>query len=315
MNMAVCPVCQVHVRVEPATHFDTNTLEVHCETCGPFRINMAPLTNRDLSELQRAALSHSIRRQFRPGRALPQVTEEWIARVLKEPRLPDAAEQADLCVLWLGAVTKAPGQYEAIVADKLRAIIGAIGQQGVTFALRHLQSAGLVDWDSASTVQTAQLTFNGWKHYAELVRGRAEGSRKAFMAMKYGDPELDAAFTGCFKPAVAKTGFELFRLDEVPKAGLIDDRMRVALRTSRFVVADLTHANRGAYWEAGFAEGLGRPVIYTCREDIFREESTHFDTNHLLTVPWHPGKLQRAADDLKLVIRATLPEEAVLEDK
>jgi nucleoside 2-deoxyribosyltransferase len=45
----------------------------------------------------------------------------------------------------------------------------------------------------------------------------------------------------------------------------IDDQMRVALRTSRFVVADLTRGNRGAYWEAGFAEGLGRPVIYTCR--------------------------------------------------
>jgi len=33
-------------------------------------------------------------------------------------------------------------------------------------------------------------------------------------------------------------------------------RMRLEIRRSRFAVVDLTHGNRGAYWEAGFAEGL-----------------------------------------------------------
>ena len=40
--------------------------------------------------------------------------------------------------------------------------------------------------------------------------------------------------------------------------------MRVQIRASRFVICDLTHGNRGAYWEAGFAEGIGRPVIFVC---------------------------------------------------
>ena len=31
-----------------------------------------------------------------------------------------------------------------------------------------------------------------------------------------------------------------------------------------------THGDPGAYWEAGFAEGLGKPVIYTCEKDDFR---------------------------------------------
>jgi nucleoside 2-deoxyribosyltransferase len=63
---------------------------------------------------------------------------------------------------------------------------------------------------------------------------------------------------------VAATGFILRRLDDEPKAGLIDDRMRAEIQASRFVIVDLTHMNRGAYWEAGYAEGLGKPVIYTC---------------------------------------------------
>src|SRR5262245_36570479 len=121
--MAVCPVCQLNVRVEPKTHFDTNTLEVHCETCGPFRINRLALWSRGLSEIEGAALSYSIRVQFRPGHVIAQVTADWTRRILNEPRLPDAAEQADLLVLWLGGATKVPGQYTAVMPDRLSAVI------------------------------------------------------------------------------------------------------------------------------------------------------------------------------------------------
>jgi nucleoside 2-deoxyribosyltransferase len=59
----------------------------------------------------------------------------------------------------------------------------------------------------------------------------------------------------------------------------------VEIRACRFLIADLTHANNGAYWEAGFAEGLGKPVTYTCKKSEFAKAS-HFDTNHHLTVLW-----------------------------
>jgi hypothetical protein len=95
---------------------------------------------------------------------------------------------------------------------------------------------------------------------------------------------------------------------------LIDDQMRVALRTARFVIADLTHGSHGAYWEAGFAEGLGRPVIYTCRKDEWKSGASHFDTNHLNTIEWDPENLQGAATRLTAMIRATLPAEAKMTD-
>ena len=135
------------------------------------------------------------------------------------------------------------------------------------------------------------------------------------MAMQYDDPILDVVFLACFKPAVAATGFRLERLDVRPRAGLIDDRLRVEIRTSRFLVADLTHGNQGAYWEAGFAEGLGKPVIYTCEKDRFDKMKPHFDTNHHLTVLWRPGSLDQAAERLKATIRWTLPDEANLTDE
>jgi len=51
------------------------------------------------------------------------------------------------------------------------------------------------------------------------------------MAMKFGRSATDKLFRECLKPAVAQTGFELRRLDENPKAGLIDLRMEVLIRT------------------------------------------------------------------------------------
>jgi nucleoside 2-deoxyribosyltransferase len=113
---------------------------------------------------------------------------------------------------------------------------------------------------------------------------------------------------------VKQAGFDLFRLDEAPKAGLIDDNMRVSIRTSDFVISDLSDDNPGAYWEAGYAEGLGKPVIYTCEKEKFEKEKPHFDTNHHLTIIWDKKNSQEAGEKLKATIRATLPHLAKMQD-
>jgi nucleoside 2-deoxyribosyltransferase len=134
--------------------------------------------------------------------------------------------------------------------------------------------------------------------------------------MPFGKLDLYQIYRDHFQPAVSATGFTLKRLDENQPAGLIDDRLRVEIHQCRFLLADLTHGNPGAYWEAGYAEGLGRPVIYTCEKSIFddRRKGTHFDTNHHLTVVWESTSPATAVSKLKATIRSTLPTEAVLSD-
>jgi hypothetical protein len=134
------------------------------------------------------------------------------------------------------------------------------------------------------------------------------------MAMKFGDPTLDVVVKDCFKPAVARAGFVLRLLTDQPKAGLIDNHLRAALLASRFTIADLSHGNHGAYWEAGFAEGLDRPVFYTCKASVWEEQKSHFDTNHMHTVLWDDKNLKKAEDELADTIRATLRDEAEQND-
>ncbi len=130
------------------------------------------------------------------------------------------------------------------------------------------------------------------------------------MALKFGQPELDEVIKNCFRPAVARAGFELRLLTENQPAGIIDDQLRAAILASRFVISDLTHGSPGAYWEGGFGEGLGRPVIYTCQKSAWEKEKTHFDTNHLVTIIWDLAELNKAEDELTATIRATLRADA-----
>ena len=164
----------------------------------------------------------------------------------------------------------------------------------------------LIKVERASGRKEVTLSFAGWERYEELVRGSPSG-HNAFMAMKF-EETLRQIVDEHFRPAVRQAGFILKLLDDEPRAGLIDDRLRVEIQGARFVISDLTHDNSGAYWEAGYAEGLGKPVIYTCNRDVFEERSTHFDTNHLLTVLWSENELPEAMKMLKATIRATIPE-------
>jgi len=117
-------------------------------------------------------------------------------------------------------------------------------------------------------------------------------------------------------PAVRQTGYELSNpLSSDPKAGNIHARLEVEIRSSKFVIAEISHHNNGAYWEAGFARGLGKPVIYMYNRKIGKSDKPpHFDVGSDYIIFWEKDKPKEAAESLKGVIRATLFGEAILTD-
>jgi nucleoside 2-deoxyribosyltransferase len=97
----------------------------------------------------------------------------------------------------------------------------------------------------------------------------------------------------------------------------VDAVIEDEIRRCRFLIADLSDDNAGAYWEAGFAEGLGKPVIYVCRAnmDDGTLKTTHFDADHRHTVRWDLTSLDQTATALKAVIRNTLLGDAKQTDE
>ena len=142
---------------------------------------------------------------------------------------------------------------------------------------------------------------------AHLMWMKLEGHRYGFLAMQYGDEELEKLAAGHIKPVIHATlGYEVKDLRDVSRAGVIDEIMRKTIKDSKFAIVDLTHDNNGAYWEAGFAEGIGIPVIYICKKDKFDSEKTHFDTNHLTTIQWSMDNTDLFERDLKDTLRRSL---------
>jgi hypothetical protein len=302
--------------ISPAD-YQPDFYRVECKRCGP-HLESRTLAHSlpedaSFSEVERAAVSFVLRNMSRDA-GPPRLETYSFERIRKEAKLPRPAEQADRMVLHVGGQVPGPGWQYKVDFDNDCAVIGARDGGGALFIVAALLKDGLIEEAHAGYLTDGiMLSFAGWKRFEELQRGHAD-SRRAFMAMAFGNAELNSLFESHLKPAAAQAGFDLYRLDEDPRAGLIDDHLRVAIRTARFLVADLTDKNPGAYWEAGFAEGLGKPVIYMCRRSVFEEERTHFDTNHARTVLWDPADSERAATDLKDTIRATLPAEAKMED-
>lgn len=297
--------------------------QLDCPRCGRYSLSEEAL--EDLpghlrqSQGKRAALSHAVRKMV-SSTAGAYLAWEMVEHVLADSALPPLSDQLANFMEWAATAQPSYGK-EVDLSDATLAATGALDNDNLWLVLEYAHESGYIaglpetffGGASAGFVNGVRLTFRGW-HFVEDVRRGRVASRVAFMAMKFGDSTLDAVYQSCFKAAVADAGFSLKRLDEGQAAGLIDDHLRVEIRQARFLISDLTHQNNGAYWEAGYAEGLGKPVIYTCEVSAFRANPPHFDTNHHLTVIWDQNNLEAARARLRDTIRATLPDEARLAD-
>jgi len=318
-----CTFCLSSVPRDSAQTRYGDSQEVRCACCGTYRITgsmIDALPRWALPAAKWAAIAYAVKKMT--GRSVPPQLDSEVLRALKETaRLPHPDQIIDEFVLWEGSRSRWPGDAVDIVYEKHRTLLGAVEMRAFNYMLACLEqsdyfSGVLLPQLTTGVYNDCSLTPLGWRRFRELSSANVEG-RYGFMAMKYGDEQIDAIVREHFVPQVKLTGFDLRRLDDGQPAGLIDDQLRIRIRQARFLVCDLTHGNRGAYWEAGFAEGLGIPVIYTCRQDVFENQGDpchpHFDAAHWVTVPWAPSDPKAAALKLKAIVRATLPAEARLE--
>lgn len=316
-----CPVCNLPYS-QSAPHFTMDAHHLRCHNCGDHLLTnsaLGCLRGESVTEDERALRAHRVFKTA-PDDLLDSDELRAMASV---GQLPSAAECIDNLVLYL-AGNQRPGELFHINPRFLMAALGVVSRQAAIWAIGEAATAGWVqsselDDEMSELVDVAlRLTARGWERHGQLMRDGA-GSRHAFMAMDFKASDIREFFEEHLVQGVERTGFELRTTEHAQKtAGLIDARMRVELHTSRFVVCDLTHNNRGAYWEAGFAEGIGRPVFYLCRHDVLASQAPetrpHFDIAHQAIVKWDPNNPQVAVDELVAMIRATLPGEATMQD-
>ncbi len=152
----------------------------------------------------------------------------------------------------------------------------------VQYLLEYLISMG---WVSEYGQNHYRVTVDGYSHISDL--GTSVDSSQAFVAMWFHATTTEAYEKG-IEPAIEDAGYNALRIDQKEHFNKIDDEIIAEIRRSRFLVADFTHGDDGArgsvYFEAGFAHGLGIPVIYTCRRDMVND--VHFDTRQYPHITW-----------------------------
>jgi nucleoside 2-deoxyribosyltransferase len=181
-----------------------------------------------------------------------------------------------------------PGQEVSLIPKIHYPLSWAKNEKEFVYYLQSLAERGLIRFpdENLRTIkdpyQVVHITAAGWDYLEKNARTTAI-SDQAFVAMSF-SPALKTIWENGIKKAIERAGYVAYRVDSEPHADRIDVKIMAEIRNSQFLVADVTEQKRGVYFEAGYALGMGIPVLWLCRKDDLK--NAHFDTNHYNHVLW-----------------------------
>ncbi len=303
-----CPFCKTEV---PETPNDRpNNPHFECPVCGTYRLSeeaalriyalthYASPTGADLlpnSYLISAVIRERFEHFHRTEIFIPDFDE-----ILASARpLGDPLDSVDRLLLHCAFTTTRAGEIVKFNPPHDYPIGYAKDAQEFAYFLELAGQMGFLETVAEGLI--ARVSPVGW-HRLRQLRLDSIDQDSAFVAMNF-RPELRAAYAEGIQPALDSAGYHTIRVDLIQHNGKIDDRIIADIRKSALMVADFTGHRQNVYFEAGFAQGLGRHIIRTCQEDDIAR--AHFDTRQYNHVVW-----QDAADlkeKLRNRIEATVP--------
>ena len=167
-----------------------------------------------------------------------------------------------------------------------------------------------------------KLTHQGFV-YLEDLGYQLSASDQIFIAMWFHNA-LGTLLDEAIKPAVIASGYFPQIISQLPTNNKIDDEILAEIRKSKALIADLTCGlatpvngwsetgavgapRGGVYYEAGFADGLGLPVIYMVKKEIAEIENVvHFDVRQFNQIRWNSCDLEAARKELENRIVRTI---------
>lgn len=298
---------------QAARKIDENDIYTYyCHNCGCYSIS------QDLSEdiagehIKLCLLSGYVREKYEGTKIPVCLTTNNYREILESPLIPRSVpDKLNKLILYLYNKTECFGQQIKLGVSAPNCPQGresdnpAVCYAEDTAELIALRRAAFEE-DYISGIQSEadglMLTLKGHKR-AEALAINSTSSKKAFVAMWFSD-QVQEAYDKAIEPAVRECGFQACRVDKIEHNNDITDEIIAGIKESRFVIADMTGYRGGVYYEAGYAKGLGKEVIITCRKDWFEgEEPTagnsgkqkiHFDINHFNIIQWStPEELKK----------------------
>ena len=333
--MQQCPICKENIAKVDLISLEKNTCI--CPRCGKYTINSAQqlaLTNDSTYDEYKHLLSAWMSRKTQSGTYKFAASSNNIDQIIQEVKtfpLPKSVpEKKHAFILELAnLVEKSNGNYNQYYTIPMHNFIPLLAckdfNQVKSIAVL-LGDDNLIKVAPNSPHLTLQcsLTSKGWEQI-EKRRQSQSSSNTAFVAMWFDD--VTENFREQTRQAVIQAGYKPVFADEEQHNGYIMDKVIVSIKNAKFVIADLTCYSEnsddkdkpkngvrgGVYFEAGFAKGLGKEVILTCKDARECRARIHFDTQQINTIFWTENKdgqllayKKNFVDELKFRIQATI---------
>lgn len=319
MRKRSCPICLAAADLQslmPLTVF-----EIECDRCGRFQIthDLANWWRQERERLdgtlraEEEALLPYLSAYTRQAAAMVRLdTTNWKGLAKLHIGVPVSRKRDRLLEL-IARRSSTPGAWIALNPRLTSPLLDIGDDRELDFLLDSLRDRGYVQFRRVPVPEARDdqggfsesekqysLTMVGWELLEPIAGAGIPGT--CFVAMSF-DASLNSAFDQGIQPAVeTDCGLRVIRVDREEHNDNITDRILAGIRSAQCMIADFTMQRQGVYFEAGFGVGLGRTVIWTCREDDFAR--VHFDTRQYNHIVWtDPADLRRKLADR---LRATV---------
>ena len=287
-----CPICEMCGATHDATYKDV--IRYDCRLCGVYYIPVSDRGADTINKFDKEQLaqylyynkgkkrmlflqelkSKDTMKQFDGYQFItPKDVENWYPKTF--------AQKADKVLLKLaekavfdGAYIEMTDQekktmYFACSPKKYVAEFGEVRGIQVRYMENFLQKQEYIVIDKNGWIQ---LTPKALDRVYELQKNNADNDR-AFVAIQFdGTQDLRERI----REGLQMAGYQAIIMDEEHYNGQIVPEMLHQINTCNFVVAELTSKNQNVYFEAGYATGQNKEVIYLCNGKK-RDTSPQFD--------------------------------------
>lgn len=216
----------------------------------------------------------------------PEMVEMWYPKTF--------AERIDYILIYLAKNTKFIGESILIPIDKISELFffeNSVGNRDwnkeLKFIMRYLGNQQLIEnpikEEDFNTFLTATgmtknisitLSAKAWERIYELQKVQSN-NKDVFVAMSFHESAKD--IRRAIKQGIDNAEYSSLLMDEIVHNHQIVPEMLRLIKESRFMIMDITQPNFGAYYEAGYAQGLGKEVIITCSQEVWDKKDFSCD--------------------------------------
>jgi hypothetical protein len=286
--MELCPICLLSDDQVEQKPVEGAIVRIDCPRCKSFTISCRLFSA--LGSQLRPKLSAWIRSRNEQKNEIPQIDLYNFKNL--QAGLPDYSPREKQIRLLqnIERMTAYPGKAVKIDAKYDTPLAWAASEEEFLYYINSLIERGLLRnllgevtvTKGFRTAFSVAITADGWDYLEKLER-HIEERTQAFVAMSFSE-DLKSIYEGPISRAITKAGYKPYRVDAEPHNELIDFKIISEIKNSRFVVADFTGQKHGVYFEAGYALGMGLPVLWCVREDD--KANVHFDTRQYNHIIW-----------------------------